>query len=56
MEGLPEDAALVALFSRTPSTELEVEVGKGEGELARARAWVRRLEAAVRGVEGVKPR
>ncbi len=56
MEGLPEDAALVALFSRAPSTELEVEVGKGKGELARARAWVRRLEAAVRGVEGEKSR
>ncbi|XXF81211.1 hypothetical protein P2318_16040 [Myxococcaceae bacterium GXIMD 01537] len=50
-EGGPDDAALVALFSRAPSSELEVVVGAGEGELARARAWVRRLEAAVpRGV------
>ncbi len=49
MEGLPEDAALVALFSRAPSTELELEVGTGERELTRARAWVQRLEEAVRG-------
>lgn len=56
MEGFPDDAVLVALLSRAPSTELEVVVGKGEGELARARAWVRRLEAAVRGGVGAETR
>ncbi len=49
MRGLPDEAALVALLSRSPSTELEVEVGTEAGELERARAWVQRLEAAVRG-------
>jgi hypothetical protein len=49
MKGFPEDAALVALLSRDPSVELEVEAGTGERELARARAWVQRLEEAVRG-------
>jgi hypothetical protein len=47
--GLPDDAALVALFSRVPSAELELEVGSAPGALARARAWVERLEAAVSG-------
>jgi hypothetical protein len=47
--GLPDDAALVALFSRMPSAELELEVGSDAGALARARAWVERLEAAVNG-------
>jgi hypothetical protein len=47
--GLPDDAALVALFSRVPSAELELEVGSDPGALARARAWVERLEAAVNG-------
>jgi hypothetical protein len=49
MRGLPDEAALVTLLSRDPSTELEVEVGTEAGELERARAWVQRLEAAVRG-------
>lgn len=49
MRGLPDEAALVALLSREPSTELELEVGAGEGELKRARAWVQLMEAAVRG-------
>jgi len=49
MKGFPEDTALVALLSRDPSAELEVEAGHGERELARARAWVQRLEEAVRG-------
>lgn len=49
MKGFPEDSALVALLSRDPSAELEVEAGTGERELARARAWVQRLEEAVRG-------
>jgi hypothetical protein len=49
MRGLPDEAALVALLSRDPSTELELEVGTEAGETERARAWVQRLEAAVRG-------
>lgn len=49
MRGFPEDTALVSLLSRDPSAELEVEAGPGERELARARAWVQRLEEAVRG-------
>jgi hypothetical protein len=49
MRGFPEDAALMALLGRDPSAELEVEAGTGEQELARARAWVERLEEAVRG-------
>lgn len=49
MRGLPEQAALVELLSREPSTELEIEVGTGAAELERARAWVQWLEAAVRG-------
>ncbi len=49
MKGFPEDSALVALLGRDPSAELEVEAGTGERELARARAWVQRLEEAVRG-------
>jgi hypothetical protein len=49
MKGFPEDTALVALMSRDSSTELEIEAGPGEKELARARAWVQRMEEAVRG-------
>jgi hypothetical protein len=49
MRGFPNDAALAALLSQEPSTELEIEVGEGARELERAKAWVRRLEAAVRG-------
>lgn len=49
LKGFPEDTALVALLSRDPSAELEVEVGTSERGLARARAWVQRLEEAVRG-------
>ena len=49
MKGLPEDAVLVALLGQESPTELEVQVGPGAGELSRARAWVQRLEAAVRG-------
>ncbi|WP_224362995.1 hypothetical protein [Hyalangium versicolor] len=48
MKGFPNDAAL-ALLSRERPTEFEIEVGPGERELERARAWVQRLEAAVRG-------
>ncbi|MFP2923692.1 hypothetical protein ACLESO_00455 [Pyxidicoccus sp. 3LG] len=47
--GPPDDAALVALFSRMPSAELELEVGSHPAALANARAWVERLEAAVHG-------
>ncbi|MCP3142093.1 hypothetical protein [Pyxidicoccus xibeiensis] len=47
--GPPDDAALVALFSRMPSAELELEVGSSPAALTNARAWVERLEAAVRG-------
>ncbi len=46
---LPDDAALVALFSRMPAAELELEVGSDPVALAHARAWVERLEAAVSG-------
>ncbi|MBN1207501.1 MAG: hypothetical protein JXB05_21690 [Myxococcaceae bacterium] len=49
MKGFPEEAALVSLLSREVATELELEVGAGAGELERARAWVQRLEEAVRG-------
>jgi hypothetical protein len=49
MKGFPEDSALVALLSRDPSVELEVQAGPGERELARAQAWVQRLEEVVRG-------
>jgi hypothetical protein len=49
MKGFPEEAALVALLGRAPDTELELEVGTGARELERARAWVQRLEEAVRG-------
>lgn len=49
MKGFPEDTALVALLSRDPSVELEVQAGPGERELARAQAWVQRLEEVVRG-------
>lgn len=47
--GLPDDAALVALFSRAPAAELELEAGSDPVALAHARAWVERLEAAVSG-------
>jgi hypothetical protein len=49
MKGFPQDAALEALLSQKSFTELELEVGPGARELERARAWVRRLEEAVRG-------
>jgi hypothetical protein len=49
MKGLPDDEALMALLRQDPATELELEVGTTAGELDRARAWVQRLEAAVRG-------
>ncbi|MBZ4418641.1 hypothetical protein [Myxococcus sp. RHSTA-1-4] len=49
VSGPPDDAALVALFSRVPDVELELEVGAGPAALANARRWVERLEAAVRG-------
>ena len=49
VSGPPDDAALVALFSRAPATELELEAGSDPAALANARRWVERLEAAVRG-------
>jgi hypothetical protein len=49
VSGPPDDVALVALFSRAPATELELEVGSEPAALANARRWVERLEAAVRG-------
>lgn len=49
MKGFPDDATLVALLNRKHPTELEIEVGPGPRELERAKAWVRRLEEAVRG-------
>lgn len=49
MKGFPNDAVLGAVLGRDPSTELELEIGPGASELERARAWVRRLEVAVRG-------
>jgi hypothetical protein len=49
VSGPPDDAALVALFSRAPDVELELEVGSDPAALENARRWVERLEAAVRG-------
>ncbi|NMO13852.1 hypothetical protein HPC49_46315 [Pyxidicoccus fallax] len=49
VSGAPDDAALVALFSRAPDSELELDVGADPAALANARRWVERLEAAVRG-------
>ncbi|MBJ6762596.1 hypothetical protein JGU66_17650 [Myxococcaceae bacterium JPH2] len=49
VQGPPDEEALVALFSLTPGAELELEVGDDAKSLAMARAWVERLEAAVRG-------
>ncbi|WP_224246066.1 hypothetical protein [Hyalangium gracile] len=49
MKGFPEEAALVALLGQERPTELELEVGTSPREVERARAWVQRLEAAVRG-------
>jgi hypothetical protein len=49
MKGSPEDVALGPLLRRGPATELELELGPGDSGLDRARAWVRRLEEAVRG-------
>ncbi|RJS19732.1 hypothetical protein DRW03_22225 [Corallococcus sp. H22C18031201] len=49
VQGLPDDEALVALFSQTPGVELELDVSDDAQSLETARAWVERLEAAVRG-------
>jgi hypothetical protein len=49
MRGSPEEVALVPLLKRETPTELELEVGTRASELARARAWVHRMEEAVRG-------
>lgn len=49
VSGPPDDAALVALFSRMPAAELELEVGSNPVALAHARAWVERLEARAGG-------
>lgn len=45
----PEEVPLGPLLRRGPPTELELPIGPGANSLDQARAWVRKLEEAVRG-------